>query len=87
MAAAGKVRAVGVSNFRPGDVSLLQSAMETPLAANRIELSLAAPEGFTDGQVAFLQERGLPVMAWSPLGGGSLMGAETGTDDAAVAVA
>jgi predicted oxidoreductase len=96
----GKVRAVGVSNFMPWDFSLLQSAMETPLATNQIELSLQAHEGFTDGQVAFLQERGLPVMAWSPLGGGRLVegdgpvaallrriGDATGTDAAAVAVA
>lgn len=98
--ASGKVRAVGVSNFRPWDLSLLQSAMETRLCTNQIELSLAAPQGFTDGQVAALQERGMPVMAWSPLGGGSLLregsavgdllrrlGAESGTDAAAVAVA
>ena len=73
---AGKVRAVGVSNFRPHDWTLLQSAMTTPLVTNQIELSLAAHAGFTNGDVAFLQERGVPIMAWSPLGGGSLM---TGT--------
>ena len=97
----GKVRAVGVSNFRPWDLSLLQSAMQTRLATNQIELSLLAHQGFTDGQVASLQERGLPIMAWSPLGGGTLLteggeplgvllrriGEETGTDPAAVAVA
>lgn len=69
---AGKVRAVGVSNFRPWDWTLLQSAMETRLVTNQIELSLVAHEGFTNGDVAFLQERGLPPMAWSPLGGGAL---------------
>ncbi len=69
----GKVRAVGVSNFRPWDWALLQSAMQTPLGTNQIELSLAAPEGFTNGDVAFHQQRGQPIMAWSPLGGGALM--------------
>jgi predicted oxidoreductase len=39
LVASGKVRAVGVSNFRPWDWSLLQSAMETPLVTNQIELS------------------------------------------------
>nr|MCU0911330.1 aldo/keto reductase [Paracoccaceae bacterium] len=68
----GKVRAVGVSNFRPWDWTLLQSAMKTRLVTNQIELSLTAHEGFTNGDVAFLQERGLSPMAWSPLGGGSL---------------
>jgi predicted oxidoreductase len=96
----GKVRAVGVSNFMPWDLSLLQSAMRTRLSTNQIELSLSAHQPFTDGQVAALQERGLPVMAWSPLGGGNLvtgdsplsallqrLGRETGTDASAVAVA
>lgn len=99
--ASGKVRAVGVSNFKPHDWTLLQSAMTTPLVTNQIELSLVAHEGFTNGDVAFLQERGLPPMAWSPLGGGALfaksskrlrdalarIGAAQGVDAAAVAVA
>ena len=69
----GKVRAVGVSNFKPHDVTLLQASMETPLATNQIEVSLVRPEPFTNGDLAFLQERKMPPMAWSPLGGGSLM--------------
>ncbi len=98
----GKVRAVGVSNFRPWDWTLLQSAMETPLATNQIEVSLSAHDALTNGDMAFLQEHGVAPMAWSPLGGGKLMKAgavddvrqldvrvamETGTDEAAVAVA
>lgn len=70
--ASGKVHSVGVSNFRPHDFSLLQSAMKTRLATNQIELSLLASDGFTDGQVAYLQEHKVPIMAWSPLGGGRL---------------
>lgn len=77
LVASGKVRAVGVSNFRPWDVTLLQSGMKTPLATNQIELSLVAHQGFTNGDVAFHQERGLPLMAWSPLAGGHLL-AEAG---------
>ncbi|GGH29505.1 Predicted oxidoreductase [Cribrihabitans marinus] len=69
----GKVRAVGVSNFRPWDWELLQSGMKTPLVTNQIELSLAALAPFTDGDLAFHQRHGHPVMAWSPLGGGALM--------------
>ncbi|MEM9524363.1 MAG: aldo/keto reductase [Pseudomonadota bacterium] len=70
--ASGKVKAVGVSNFRPHDWMLLQSAMETPLVTNQIEVSLVAHRGLTNGDIAFLQERNIPPMAWSPLGGGSL---------------
>ena len=43
LVAEGKVRAVGVSNFRPWDWGLLQSAMETPLVTNQIELSGSVP--------------------------------------------
>lgn len=74
--ASGKVRAVGVSNFQPHDWTLLQSAMETPLVTNQIEASLMAHRSFTNGDIAFLQERDIPPMAWSPLGGGSLFSRE-----------
>lgn len=77
LVASGKVRAVGVSNFRPWDVTLLQSAMKSPLVTNQIELSLIAHEAFTNGDIAFQQERRLPPMAWSPLAGGRLL-AESG---------
>ena len=101
LVAAGKVRAAGVSNFRPWDFSLLQSAMSTRLVTNQIELSLGAREPFTNGDLAFLQERGIAPMAWSPLSGGTLraegradlvarmdaLAAESGTDWTAVAVA
>lgn len=79
LVASGKVRAVGVSNFRPWDFTLLQSGMKSPLVTNQIELSLVAHDGFTNGDVAFHQERGLPLMAWSPLAGGRLL-AEAGKD-------
>ncbi|MCO6389613.1 oxidoreductase [Aliihoeflea aestuarii] len=72
LVASGKVRAVGVSNFRPWDVTLLQSAMSQKLVANQIELSLVEHRPFTNGDLAFVQERGIVPMAWSPLGGGGL---------------
>jgi len=73
LVSSGKVRNVGVSNFRLHDWTLLQANMSTPLVTNQIELSLLAHQGFTNGDVAFLQERKRPVMAWSPLGGGALV--------------
>ncbi|MEN8892526.1 aldo/keto reductase [Planktotalea arctica] len=99
--ASGKVRAVGVSNFKLHDWTLLQSNMSTPLVTNQIELSLLANSGFTSGDVAYLQERKIAPMAWSPLAGGSLfsqensalldalkvIGAAQGVDETAVAVA
>jgi predicted oxidoreductase len=101
LVASGKVRAVGVSNFRPWDFTLLQSAMTNRLVTNQIEISLIAHAPFTNGDVAFLQERAVPPMAWSPLAGGALfaeapaplrtalnrIAQEQGTEPAAVAVA
>lgn len=101
LVASGKVLAVGVSNFRPWDFSLLQSSMETNLAVNQIEISLGCADPFTNGDLAYLQERMIVPMAWSPLGGGSLfsganagltaalkrIAGEQGVDEAAVAVA
>ena len=71
--AQGKVRAVGVSNFRPWDMRLLQSAMKNRLVTNQIELSLGCHEPFVNGDIAHLMEAGAPPMAWSPLAGGQLL--------------
>lgn len=73
----GKIRAAGVSNFRPWDWELLQSAMTHRLATNQIEISLKEIAPFTNGDLAFHQRLGTRLMAWSPLGGGSLI-SETG---------
>ncbi|MBC6436602.1 MAG: aldo/keto reductase [Rhodobacteraceae bacterium] len=72
----GKVRHVGASNFKLHDWSLLQSAMQTPLATNQIEISVLEHGAFTNGDIAWMQERGVPPMAWSPLAGGRIFGAE-----------
>ena len=68
----GKIRAVGVSNFRPWDIDLLQSAMKSPIIVNQIEISVLHHKPFTNGNISFLQQRGITPMAWSPLAGGAL---------------
>lgn len=73
--ASGKVRSVGVSNFRPWDMKLLQERMTTRLAVNQIELSLQARSPFTDGDLTEITRAGMRCMAWSPLGGGQLLSA------------
>jgi predicted oxidoreductase len=98
--ASGKIKAAGVSNFRPWDWTLLQSAMRAKLVTNQIELSLGAREAFTNGDLAHLQQHQVAPLAWSPLGGGTLvtqanalskkmdaMAATQGVDRAAIAVA
>ncbi|MDJ1007313.1 MAG: aldo/keto reductase [Paracoccaceae bacterium] len=87
LVASGKTRSVGVSNFRPWDFSLLQTAMETDLVVNQIELSLKTHEPFVNGDVVFLQENEIAPMAWSPLGGGDLMTGTGPVQDALAAVA
>lgn len=101
LVASGKVRNVGVSNFKLNDWTLLQSAMSTKLCTNQVELSVLNYAPFIEGDVQWLQERGISPMAWSPLGGGGLFGPEgqavhavlqrianeASTDVAAVAVA
>lgn len=74
--ASGKVKTVGVSNFKLHDWTLLQSAMKNQLVTNQIEISVLAHQAFTNGDVAYLQERGVPIMAWSPLAGGALFSNE-----------
>ncbi len=76
LVAEGKVRSVGVSNFDLHDWTLLQSGMKTPLVTNQIEVSLLENSAFTSGRVAYLQERGVRPMAWSPLAGGALFTAD-----------
>ena len=76
LVAAGKVGSVGVSNFRPWDWDLLQSAMSTRLVTNQIEISVLAHQPFTNGDISFLQRHGIPPMAWSPLAGGALFAPE-----------
>ena len=98
--AAGKIKTAGVSNFRPWDWGLLQANMSNPLVTNQIEISLAERSALTNGDLAHLQKNQVAPMAWSPLGGGSLMtetsatsqlldriADEQGVDRAAVAVA
>ncbi|MFY0680680.1 MAG: aldo/keto reductase [Thalassovita sp.] len=98
--ASGKIRAAGVSNFRPWDWSLLQSGMKNKLVTNQLEISLSEISAFSNGDLAFHQQHAVPMMAWSPLGGGGLMtgagpvaealdaiAAEQSVDRAAVAVA
>jgi len=90
---------VGVSNFRPWDMDLLQSRMTARLVTNQIELSLSAHDAFVNGDLAYLHQHRIAPMAWSPLAGGDLskpgamrekldtIGAKVEVDWSAVAVA
>ena len=68
----GKVKAIGVSNFRPWDIDLLQSCTKNKLLINQIEISLTQNNALTNGDLAYMQQHDILPMAWSPLGGGEL---------------
>lgn len=79
----GKVLHLGVSNYTPAQVAALQSYLSIPLVTNQIELSAKNTEHFFDGSVDDAFTRRMSLMAWSPLGGGSIF---TGEDEASVRI-
>ena len=87
--AAGEVRHFGVSNYAPGQIELLQAALDRPLLVNQLQVSLAHPGLIDDavvvndaqpdrpvrgfGTLAYCMQRGMTVQAWAPLGAGRLV--------------
>ncbi len=72
----GKVRAVGVSNFTPAQISALLSFLTIPLASTQPEFSAVHTAPLWDGSLDQAMAADLAVLAWSPLGGGRLGSAE-----------
>ncbi|MEM9160064.1 MAG: aldo/keto reductase [Verrucomicrobiota bacterium] len=66
---AGKVDHFGVSNFRPSQVSLLQSFLDQPLLANQVEINIHTIDTLLDGTLDQCIELGITPQAWCPLGG------------------
>lgn len=60
----GRVRAVGVSNFQPAQLSRLIEVTGVTPAVNQVEMHPYFPN---DEVCAYCQERGIVVQAWSPL--------------------
>jgi diketogulonate reductase-like aldo/keto reductase len=68
----GKIRHVGVSNF---DLALLQEAVElceSPLATNQVHYNVLHREWQENGVLAYCQEKGILVTAYSPVKDGVL---------------
>ena len=63
----------GVSNFTPAQFEMLQSYLPFPLVTNQLEISITHHSPLFDGHVDVLMKHRVAPMAWSPLGGGSLM--------------
>ena len=70
--AAGKVRAVGVSNYTPDQQRTLASFLSVPLATTQPEYSPLNLDPLTNGLFDQAMKHDVAVLAWSPLGGGRL---------------
>jgi len=81
----GKVRAFGVSNYSAPQTRALLAHLTVPLATLQPEFSLLASDALENGVLDLALERGIAVLAWSPLAQGRL-GAGSPKDDAAARV-
>jgi predicted oxidoreductase len=70
--AAGKIGAIGVSNFTPAQIDALAHFLTIPLATNQPEFSPLFLGPLVDGQFDQAMRMGMAVLAWSPLGGGRI---------------
>jgi diketogulonate reductase-like aldo/keto reductase len=93
--AAGKIRAWGVSNFNVSDMEDLFRIPHGDRCATNQVLYNVASRGIEHDLLPWCEQRGMPVMAYTPLGGASLLrdpalariGAAHGCSAAAVALA
>jgi predicted oxidoreductase len=69
---AGKIGAIGVSNFTPHQVEALAAHLPLPVVSCQPEFSPLAIAPLTNGVLDQALARGMTVLAWSPLGGGRL---------------
>ena len=70
--AAGKIGAIGVSNFTTSQVEALAAHLELPIVSTQPEFSPLTIGPLFDGVLDQAMARGLTVLAWSPMGGGRL---------------
>lgn len=66
---AGKVNHFGVSNFRPSQLTMLQSYCPMPSVANQVEINIDNMSAFADGTLDQCQQLNISPMAWCPMGG------------------
>jgi predicted oxidoreductase len=71
--AAGKIGAVGVSNFTTSQTAALAHFLPVPLASTQPEFSALALDPITSGLLDQAMMLDLAVLAWSPIGGGRLV--------------
>jgi len=82
---AGKIKAVGVSNYSAGQMREAHAALAKrgiPLASNQVEYSLLHRQPETNGVLDACRELGITLIAYTPLGGGALTGKYSATQKA-----
>ena len=67
---AGKIGAIGVSNFTPAQTAALAHFLTVPIASHQPELSPLATAPLFNGLLDQAMTHDMAVLAWSPLGGG-----------------
>jgi predicted oxidoreductase len=77
---AGKVRALGVSNFTMPQVAALNHFLDHKLVTTQPEISPLRIDCFENGELDQAMMLGLTPLAWSPLGGGQLFDPQTPRD-------
>jgi predicted oxidoreductase len=80
--AAGKIRAVGISNYSCAQGAALADALTIPLASHQLELSPLCIQPLLDGRLDQAMAHDQAVLAWSPLAGGRLAAPEQARDQA-----
>jgi aryl-alcohol dehydrogenase-like predicted oxidoreductase len=82
---AGKLKAVGVSNYSADQMREAHAALAKrgiPLASNQVQYSLVHRQPETDGVLDACRELGITLIAYSPLGMGALTGKYSATKKA-----
>ena len=82
---AGKIRALGVSNFTMHQIAALNQFLDHKLVATQPEISPLRITCFENGELDQAMMMGLTPLAWSPLGGGRLANPESERDKAVAA--
>ena len=80
---AGKVRAVGVSNYSAAQMRTAHAALSKrgiPLASNQVQYSLLHRDPETDGVLDACRELGVTLIAYMPLASGALTGKYSATN-------
>jgi predicted oxidoreductase len=83
--AAGKIRALAVSNFTIHQIAALNHFLGHKLVATQPEISPLRLACFENGELDQAMVLGLTPLAWSPLGGGRLADPQTPRDKAVAA--